>query len=476
MKPSSDARPDIQSLISREQVEKVLSEAMSRGGDFADVFVQRRNSRSIPLEERKIRSAEVRISQGVGIRVLSGEKTGYAYSDSLDPKSLMEAAKVAARIADGPDVDVPVRVASSAAPDYSPTLTPAQSRPVKEMTALVKRACKAAYDYDPHVKQVSVSWVDIDEDVIVANSDGLWIADHETLLRIYVQSMATKGAISQMGSFGGGGRMGIEFFDTLSPEDIAKESARMAVIQLDAVPAPAGMMPVVIKNGWGGVLFHESVGHGLEADFIRKQTSLFAGRMGEKVASDLCTVVDDATIPNCRGSYNIDDEGTPGQRKVLIEKGVLKGFLTDRLNGGLLGMPLTGNGRRQNYHDYPIPRMSNFFVAAGESDPEEIIKSVDYGVYAGYFSGGQVDITNGNFTFSVTEGYLIEKGKLTAPIRGATLIGNGPDVMQKIVMVGTDLELDKGIGTCGKDGQGVPTGVGMPTVKIAEMTVGGTGG
>ena len=248
----------------------------------------------------------------------------------------------------------------------------------------------------------------------------------------------------------------------------------MAVVQLDAVPAPAGMMPVVINNGWGGVLFHESVGHGLEADFIRKKTSVFTDRVGEKVACDLCTIVDDGSIPNRRGSMNIDDEGTPSQKKILIEKGVLKGFMTDRLNAGLMGIPLTGNGRRQSYHDYPIPRMTNFYMEAGESDPEEIIKSVDYGVYAGYFSGGQVDITSGNFTFSITEGYLIEKGKLTSPIRGATLIGNGPDIMNKVVMVGTDMALDRGIGTCGKDGQGVPTGVGMPTVKISEMTVGGT--
>ena len=472
MTPS--ASPDIAIMLPKHEIQKLLSEALGRGGDFAEVYIQRRKSTSIPLEERKIRAAEVRISQGVGIRVLSGEKTGYAYSDNMEMGSLMQAAKVAARIAQGPGSERPISVTAQLAPDYSTVAIDPQSTPISERTGLLKRACKAAYAYDHRVKQVDASYLDSDEDVVIANSDGLWIADHENMLQLWVRVLATQGKESQVGSSGGGGRVGMEFFNELSPEDIAKESARMAVIQLEAAPAPAGPMPVVIKNGWGGVLFHESIGHGLEADFIRKETSIFTGRVGEKVASELCTIVDDATIPNRRGSYNIDDEGTPGQRKALIEKGVLKGYMTDRLNGKLLGLPFTGNGRRQSYYDYPIPRMSNFFMTQGDCDPEEIIKSVHYGVYAGYFSGGQVDITNGNFTFSITEGYLIENGKLTAPIRGATLIGNGPDIMNKIAMVGTDWALDKGIGTCGKDGQGVPTGVGMPTVKISEMTVGGT--
>ncbi len=472
---TSDApNPDIAIMLPKDEVQKLLSEALSCGGDFAEIYIQRRKSTSIPLEERKIKSAETRISQGVGIRVLSGEKTGYAYSDNMEMPSLMQAAQVAARIAQGPGSERPISVTAQLAPDYSIVEVDPQSRPISERTDLLKRACKAAYDYDSRVKQVDASYLDTDEDIVIANSDGLWIADHETMLRFWVRTLATQGKVSQVGTSGGGGRLGMEFFNGLSPEDIAKESARMAIVQLEAVPAPAGPMPVVINGGWGGVLFHESVGHGLEADFIRKRTSIFTDRIGEKVASEICTIVDDAAIPNKRGSYNIDDEGTPGQRKVLIEKGVLKGYMTDRLNGMLLGLPLTGNGRRQSYYDYPIPRMSNFFLTEGSSDPEEIVKSVDYGVYAGYFSGGQVDITNGNFTFSITEGYLIEKGKLTAPIRGATLIGNGPDILNKIEMVGTDWALDRGIGTCGKDGQGVPTGVGMPTVKISEMTVGGT--
>lgn len=474
MTSANDRDRNIEIMLPKDEIEKLLSKALSCGGDFAEVYVQRRKNTSIPLEERKIRSAEIRISQGVGIRVLSGEKTGYAYSDNLEMSSLMEAADVAAHIAQGPGSERPICVTAQLAPDFSTIQIDPESRPVSEKTDLLKRACKAAYAYDHRVKQVDASYTYADEETVIANSDGLWIADHESLLRFYAVVMATQGNVSQVGSEGGGGRVGMEFFDQMSPEEMAREAARVAIVQLEAVPAPAGMMPVVIRNGWGGVLFHESVGHGLEADFIRKKTSIFTGRVGEKVASDLCTIVDDASIPNRRGSYNIDDEGTQGQRKVLIEKGVLKGYMTDRLNAKILGIPLTGNGRRQSYYDYPIPRMSNFFLEKGDSDPEEIIKSVDYGVYAAHFSGGQVDITNGNFTFSITEGYLIENGKLTAPIKGATLIGNGPDIMNKISMVGTDWALDKGIGTCGKDGQGVPTGVGMATVKISEMTVGGT--
>ena len=465
---------DTSALLPKESIEKLLSAAMSRGGDFAEVYIQRARSTSIPLEEKKIRSAQARIVQGVGIRVLSGEKTGYAYSDNLEMDSLMEAARVAAHIAEGPGTERPVRITAQLAPDYYTVQIDPADYPVAEKTNLLKRANKAAYAYDPHIKQVDVVYADSEDDIIVANSDGLWVADHESMLRVFVVCLAAKGHISRSGTYGGGGRIGMEYFDRVSPEDIAKEAARVAIVQLDAVDAPAGTMPVVINNGWGGVLLHEAVGHGLEADFIRKESSIFTGKMGQKVAAELCTLVDDATIPNIRGTINIDDEGTPGQRKVLIEKGVLKGYMTDKLNARLLNLPLTGNGRRESYHDYPVPRMTSFFMEAGDSDPEEIIRSVDYGVYAGNFSGGQVDITNGNFTFSITEGYLIEKGKLSAPIRGATLIGNGPDILTKIVMVGSDLELDPGFATCGKNGQGVPTTVGMPTVKVSEMTVGGT--
>ena len=465
---------DVSPLLPKEFIESLLAAALSRGGDFAEVFIQRSHITSVPFEERKIRAAEARISQGVGIRVISGEKTGYAYSDNLEMDSLLEAARVAAHIAEGPGTERTVRVTAQLAPDYYTVQIDPADRPVAQKTALLKRASKAAYAYDPRVKQADVYYADEEKEVIVANSDGLWIADRQTLLRIMVRCLATQRRVSRSGSYGGGGRIGMEYFDAVSPEEIAREAARIAVIQLDAVPAPAGMMPVVIKGGWGGVLLHEAVGHGLEADFVRKKVSIYTDRLGQKVASEVCTLVDDATLPNRRGSINIDDEGTPGQRKILIERGILRGFMTDRLNARLLGIPLTGNGRRQSYHNHPIPRMTCFFMEAGDSDPEEIIRSVDYGVYAGNLGGGQVDISNGNFTFSVTEGYLIEKGKLSRPIREATLIGNGPDILTKVTMVGSDLKLDPGIGTCGKNGQGVPTTVGMPTVKVSEMTVGGT--
>lgn len=464
-----------EALLPKDDIERLLSTALSMGGDFADIYIQRSQSTSISLEERKVRSAEARIAQGVGIRVISGEKTGYAYSDNLEMEVLLDVARVAARIAEGPREKCRISVTAQLAPDYYKVAVDPAESPVREKTSLLKRANKAAYSYDPRIKQVDVYYADDERDVIIANSDGLWVADHQTMLRIMVRCLATHKGVSRSGSYGGGGRIGMEYFSRVSPEEIAREAARVAVVQLDSVPAPAGMMPVVIKGGWGGVLLHEAVGHGLEADFIRKGSSIFAGRVGEKVASELCTLVDDATIPNARGTANIDDEGTPGMRKLLIDKGVLKGFMTDRLNSRLLNIPLTGNGRRQSYRDYPIPRMTCFFLETGESEPDEIVRSVNRGIYAANFSGGQVDITNGNFTFSITEGYLIENGRIGQPIRGATLIGNGPDILTKIVMVGNDLALDPGIGTCGKDGQSVPTTVGMPTVKVSEMTVGGTG-
>jgi TldD protein len=467
-------KSDIAHLLPKDAVERLLAKALSRGGEFAEVYMERSRSTVIPFEERKIRSAQVRVGMGVGIRVISGEKTGYAYSDNLDLDRLMEAADVAAHIAAGNSRERKIKITAQMAPDYYTIKINPDDCSVQSKTALLKRANKAAYDCDERIKQVDASYADSESDVIVANSHGLWIADHESMLRISVMCLAQKGKVSRSASYGGGGRIGMEYFNAVSPEDIAAEAARMAVVQLDAVPAPAGMFPVVINNGWGGVLFHEAVGHGLEADFNRKNMSIYSGRIGEKVASELCTVIDDSTLPNRRGSYNMDDEGTLGQRNVLIEKGILKGYMSDYLNAHLMGIPLTGNGRRESYHDIPYPRMSCFFMDAGESDPEEIIKSVDRGVYAANFSGGQVDITNGNFVFMLTEGHMIENGKITTPIRGATLIGNGPDVLTKVSMVGSDLKMDPGIGTCGKNGQGVPTSVGMPTVKISEMTVGGT--
>lgn len=460
-------------LIPKETVEKLLSAALSGGGDFAEVYVQRSRHTLIPLEEKKVRRADLNAFFGAGIRVISGEKTGYAYSDNLDEKSLLEAARAASLIAESSS-DRTVRVTPEKAPEYSKIVrNPAEAAPADKI-ALLKRANKAAFGYDPRIKQVDVKFVDEQKDILIANSDGLWVSDRQILLQLFVECMAKNKKASRDGHYGSGGRIGMEFFDTVSPEEIAQEAARIAVVQLDSVPAPAGCMPVVISKGWGGVLLHEAVGHGLEADFIRKGTSIYEGRLGEKVAGELCTLVDDATLPNNRGGFDIDDEGTPGQRTTLIEKGVLKSYLTDRLNAGLAGFPLTGNGRRQNYRHIPYPRMSCFMMEAGEADPDEIIKSIKRGVFAKGLGGGQVDITNGNFVFSITEGYLIENGKVTAPIQGATLIGNGPDILNKVTMLGSDLHINPGLGTCGKNGQGVPSTVGMPTVKVSELTVGGT--
>jgi TldD protein len=453
---------------------RLLAEALSRGGEFAEVYGERVESTRIPLEENKIQSAETRQSLGVGIRVIHGEKQGYAYSDDLTPEKLLEAARVAAYIAEGGKAVGPVAVARQFGPDYYPVRFAPSEAETRQKVQFVQRANAAAQEYDERVRQVQVGYMDNLRDVLVANSDGVYITDRQTMVWFHVAVMAVEGGEAQTGFYGGGGRIGMEFFDSTTPECLAVEAARQAVIQLGADEAPAGTMPVVIDNAWGGVWLHEAVGHGLEADFNRKKTSIYTDRIGEKVASELCTVVDDATLPNKRGSINIDDEGVVGQRKVLIEKGVLKGYLHDRLNAELMRASSTGSGRRQDYTCIPMPRMTNTFLEPGDSTPDEIIGSVAYGFYAKNFSGGQVDISNGNYVFNVTEGYLIENGKIGRPVKNATLIGNGPNDLAKVTKVGNNWALDPGIGNCGKDGQSVPVGVGMPMILVSEMTVGGT--
>jgi TldD protein len=454
--------------------DRLLAAALSRGGDFAEIYGERTESTHIPLEENKIQSAEIRQSLGVGVRVLHGERQGYAYSDDLSPEKLLEAARVAAYIAEGGKVVAPVAVSRQTGPNYYPVRHALNEADVHDKVQIVQRANTAAFDFDSRVRQVQVSYMDSIKDILVANSEGLYITDHQPMLRVQVVVLAVEGDEAQTGADGGGGRIGMEFFETLSPECMAVEAARQALVQLGAEEAPAGTMPVVIDNAWGGVWLHEAVGHGLEADFNRKKTSIYSDRIGELVASPLCTVVDDATIPNRRGSLNIDDEGTTGQRKVLIEKGMLRGYMHDRLNAHLLHAASTGSGRRENYQCIPMPRMTNSFLEPGEHTPEEIVRSVSHGFYAKRFSGGQVDISNGNYVFNVTEGYLIEHGKIGRPVKNATLIGNGPNDLAKVTMVGNNWALDTGRGTCGKDGQSVPVGVGMPMILVSEMTVGGT--
>jgi TldD protein len=342
--------------------------------------------------------------------------------------------------------------------------------------SLVERADRAARAYDPRVFQVRAGYADETRHILVANSEGRLIEDFQPLARLSVMALAREGSNIQRGLDGGGGRVTLEYFHTVrTPEDFAREAARQAIVQLDAADAPAGEMTVVLGPGWPGILLHEAVGHGLEADFNRKKVSAFSGLIGRQVASPLCTVIDDGTLPGRRGSLHVDDEGYPTSQTFLIENGILKGYLQDKLSSRLLGAAPTGNGRRESYQHMPLPRMTNTFLLAGEDDPEDIIRSVPRGLYCATFGGGQVDITSGKFVFSASESYLIEDGRLTRPVRNATLIGNGPDVMTKVTMVGHDLRLDHGIGTCGKEGQSVPVGVGIPTIKVERLTVGGAG-
>jgi TldD protein len=423
-----------------------------------------------------VKSAAQGVSMGVGVRVIAGERTGYAYSDDLSPEKIRKAAQVAAYIASGPSKVDKFDLNEGAHHNLYPVLTAPTETAFSERVELVKRADRAARAHDPRIFQVQAVYADNLRHVMVATSEGVVTLDRQPLARLSVSALARKnGGPPQRGHAGGGGRVELNYFlQEKTPEHFATEAAREAVTMLEAVDAPAGEMTVVLGPGWPGILLHEAVGHGLEADFNRKGVSAFSGRIGQKVASELCTVIDDGTISARRGSLNVDDEGHPTHRNVLIENGVLRGYLQDKLSSTLLHSPSTGSGRRESYAHIPMPRMTNTFMLAGESDPQEIIRSVPKGLYCVNFGGGQVDITSGNFVFSASESYLIEDGRLTRPVRNATLIGNGPEALKYVSMVGNDLRLDEGIGVCGKEGQSVPVGVGIPTIKIDRMTVGGT--
>ena len=459
--------------LTLNDLEKVLAEALSKGGDYADLYFESTETTSVALDEEIVKSAAQGFSSGCGVRVLSGERTGYGYTAELAIEKMLQAASIAACIASGPAKVSRSGFESSPAHRLYETTTPEAS--LSDRVSLIRRADEAARAADRRVIQVMASYADSLKHVLVLTSDGRIAWDSQPMARMNVQVIARQDAGQpQRGYSGGGGRVGFDFFLTeRTPEDFAKEAVRQAIIQLDADEAPAGEMTVVLGPGWPGILLHEAVGHGLEADFNRKGVSAFSGRVGQQVASPLCTVVDDGTMARRRGSLNVDDEGFPTSRTVLIENGILRGYLQDRLSSRLLGAQPTGNGRRESYHYTPMPRMTNTFMLAGESGPEEIIRSVKSGIYCANFGGGQVDITSGNFVFSATESYLIEDGKLTRPVRGASLIGNGPEALKYVSMVGNDLKLDEGVGICGKEGQSVPVGVGIPTVKIDRMTVGG---
>jgi len=461
--------------ITQHDLESYIGEALSAVGDYADLYFEYMITSSIGIDESIVKSATQGVSTGVGVRVIAGERTGYAYTDNLSPERIRRAARTAAQIAAGPSHLDKVGLDEVGHRNLYPVLTSPNDVSLAERVALLRRADEAARAADPRVFHVQASYGDTLRHVLVATSDGRLTTDVQPMVRLNVNALARKDAgPPQSGYAGGGGRIGLEFFEEKTPESFAREAVRQAIVQLDAVEAPAGETTVVLGPGWPGILLHEAVGHGLEADFNRKGVSAFTDRIGQQVASPLCTVIDDGTMRSRRGSLNVDDEGHETQQNVLIENGVLRGYLQDKLSSRVMRSQPTGNGRRESYQHFPMPRMTNTFMLAGQSDPDDIVRSVKKGLYCANFGGGQVDITNGNFVFSASESYLIEDGRITRPVRGATLIGNGPEALKYVSMVGNDLKLDEGIGVCGKEGQSVPVGVGIPTVKIDRMTVGGT--
>ncbi len=452
----------------------ILTVALSRGGDYADLYFEHRQTSSIFFEEQAVKQAGGGVMQGVGVRVVQGDATGYAYTEDLTPEAMRQAADTAAKIASRRDRVGPIGVTSRKVADLYPVRIPSWEAAANDKLAIIRRADVAARAYDPMVQRVVVSFGDEIKHVAIATSDGRLVEDIQPMIRLNVQCLSEKGDSRQTAVGGGGGRLGMEYFEAHTPEEIAQDAARQAVLLQSAVEAPAGQLPVVLGAGDSGILLHEAVGHGLEADFNRKETSNYSGRVGQSVASSLVTVVDDGTIANSRGTINVDDEGNLPKKNVLIEEGILQGYMQDRISARHFGVEPSGNGRRETFRHYPMPRMTNTYMLPGESDPEEIIKSVDRGLYCLSYSGGQVNISNGDFVFSVTEAYLIEGGRVTAPVKNVTLIGNGPETLSKVTMVGTDYELSDGRWTCGKDGQSVPVGVGMPSVLVSGITVGGT--
>ncbi len=451
-----------------------LTEALSRGGDYADLFFEYSASGALAFEDGLLKHAARSVALGVGVRVVKGDATGLAFVEDLAPEAILHACRTAAQIANsGKSGRVAIKPRSEV-PSRYPVLVPSVDLPLAQKRALLERADQAARAADPRVVRVDASLSDEVREILIVTSSGIFASDRQPLVRLGVRVIVEEGTQRQSGSSGGGGRVGLDFFDEHTPEAYAKEAVRQATVMLTAREAPAGEFPVVLGPGDSGILLHEAVGHGLEADFNRKKTSNYSDRIGQSVASELCTVVDDARFAFSRGTINVDDEGQVPEATTLIERGVLVGYMQDKQSAGALGSPLTGNGRRESYQAHPMPRMTNTLLLAGPDDPEDIIKSVRYGIYASHFGGGQVDISNGDFVFSLTEGYLIEDGKLTAPLKGVNLIGNGPEAMGRVSMLGRDFALSDGIWTCGKDGQSVPVGVGCPTIKISTMTVGGT--
>jgi len=462
--------------VDAEIARRLLGFALEGGGDYADLFFEYRTGASYVFEEQQVKTVGRGITMGLGVRVTKGDATGYAYSEDLTMERMAHAARTAGQIASSGGAPAPVEITPIKIADRYPLGTPSIAVAPADKLALLRAADEAARSADSRVVKVEASFSEELRELLVFTSDGGMSRDHLPLIRFGVRAVVEDGDKRQSGSSGGGGRYGLDYFygDTRDAAWHGREATRVAVAMLDAKEAPAGEMEVVLGSGDSGILLHEAVGHGLEADFNRKKTSTYSDCIGQKVASELCTVVDDGTVNNSRGSINVDDEGSEGRSNVLIENGILVGYMHDRLSAKHFGVEPTGNGRRQSFRAMPMPRMTNTNLLGGDHDPEEIIKSVKKGVFAKHFSGGQVNISNGDFVFSLTESYLIEDGKITAPLKGVNLIGNGPEVLRKVTMLGNDFEASDGIWTCGKDGQSVPVGVGTPTVKISSITVGGT--
>lgn len=465
--------------LSQDNLYDILGLLSERRVDYGDLFFQSSYHESWVLEDRIIKDGSYNIDQGVGVRAITGEKTGFAYADQISLLALTQSATAARSIVTEQGSGKSQILTNVDYKKLYSDADPLRSLPREQKIELLHRVDQVARAEDPRVIEVNASLTGVYEQVLVAATDGTLAVDIRPLVRLSVSVLVEHDGKRERGASGGGGRYGYEYFleihqGQVLAEQYAREAVRMALVNLSAIAAPAGMMPVVLGAGWPGVLLHEAVGHGLEGDFNRRGTSVFSGKMGEQVASSLCTVVDDGTIAGRRGSLAIDDEGVPGQYNVLIENGILRNYIQDKHNARLMGVVPTGNARRESYAHLPMPRMTNTYMLAGESTPEEIIASVEKGLYAPNFGGGQVDITSGKFVFSTSEAYLIENGKITSPVKGATLIGSGVEAMQQISMVGNDLALDKGVGVCGKEGQSVPVGVGQPTLKLDKMTVGGT--
>lgn len=467
------------SQLGQEELSKTLTHICARDVDYADLYFQSSSHESWMLEDGIVKEGSYNIERGVGVRAISGEKTGFAYSDDINSNALFKAASAARGIVQANKSQTVKVFAPQPKVSLYSEIDPLSTLTQEQKINLLHEVEAIARAQDSRVQQVIVSLSGVYEKVLIAASDGTYATDIRPLVRLNCSVLVEENGIRERGNSGGGARTGYSYFFEVEGskpryQAYAEEAVRQALVNLVAIDAPAGMLPVVLGAGWPGVLLHEAVGHGLEGDFNRKGSSAFSGKVGQKVASEHCTIVDDGTIADRRGSVAIDDEGTPGQYNVLIENGILKGYMQDKHNAQLMGVKPTGNGRRESYAHLPLPRMTNTYMLAGEHSADDIIKSVKKGIYAPNFAGGQVDITSGKFVFTTAEAYLIENGEITSPVKGATLIGSGPEAMQQVSMVGNDLALDSGVGVCGKDGQSIPVGVGQPTLKVDEMTIGGT--